>query len=162
MPVWLLTVLFAALFGALGVSGIFLYRTLSAGAGPLRSVGSHPGGARAELSATLSPEVLLKFLEVTGLRLMEDDGRRIQLQFLVVNHSQAPLTDVGGTIALRPSTAEPGAETLGTVAFRIPSLGPYASCELRAPLETKLRVYELPDWQYLRADLAITSPQLPK
>jgi hypothetical protein len=38
-------------------------------------------------------------------------------------------------------------------------LSPYEAKNMRAPLESKLRVYELPDWQFIRADVTITSPQ---
>jgi hypothetical protein len=30
---------------------------------------------------------------------------------------------------------------------------------MTAPLDSKLRVYELPDWEFLRADLKLTTPQ---
>ena len=49
-------------------------------------------------------------------------------------------------------------QPVGTFSFKIPLLGPYESKELKAPVDTKLRVYELPDWQFLRADFQITSP----
>jgi hypothetical protein len=32
-------------------------------------------------------------------------------------------------------------------------LGPWESKDVKAPLETALRVYELPDWQFLRAGI---------
>jgi hypothetical protein len=41
----------------------------------------------------------------------------------------------------------------------VASLGPYESKEMSGALSTKLRVYELPDWQNLTAEIQITSPQ---
>jgi hypothetical protein len=41
---------------------------------------------------------------------------------------------------------------------QIPSLGPYETRDERRAT-TKLRVYELPDWQNLVPDVQITSPQ---
>ena len=50
-------------------------------------------------------------------------------------------------------------EAVGNFSFKLPSLGPYESKDLSAPLNTKLRVYELPDWQNLVPDLQVTSPK---
>jgi hypothetical protein len=49
------------------------------------------------------------------------------------------------------AVARQSQELVGTFAFKI-SLGPYESKEIKAPLSTRLRVYELPDWQFLRAE----------
>jgi hypothetical protein len=50
-------------------------------------------------------------------------------------------------------------EAVGTFSFKVPSLGAYESRELSGVLNTKLRVYELPDWQNLVAEIQITSPE---
>ena len=42
---------------------------------------------------------------------------------------------------------------------KIPSLGPQETHDVSATANTKLRLYELPDWQFLRADFDITSPE---
>jgi hypothetical protein len=47
---------------------------------------------------------------------------------------------------------------VGTFSFKVASLGAYESKEMTGVLNTKLRVYELPDWQNLVADIQITSP----
>ncbi len=62
--------------------------------------------------------MLLEYLEVTGLRLVEDKSKKGEVVFLVVNHSQAPLTDLSATVTLRPSTAKRGDEIVGIFAFR--------------------------------------------
>ena len=105
--------------------------------------------------------MLLKYIEVTGLRLVEDKSKKSEVVFLVVNHSQAPLTDLAGTVTLRPSTAKRGDEIVGIFAFQHVSLGPAESRELRAPLKTTLRPYELPDWQFLRTEISISTPAKP-
>jgi hypothetical protein len=160
LPLWLLTILFAAGFGALGVGAFVAYRHFTGG-GDLSLDSTRAEVARAAgaaASGTLSPEVLLKFLEVTGIRLIEEDAAKTGVAFLVVNHSRAPLTDLAGTVTLRPSTAKPGKEIVGIFGFEHLSLGPFESREMRAPLKTTLRPYELPDWQFLRAELSIASP----
>jgi len=57
-------------------------------------------------------------------------------------------------VELRATNAAPGAAAIGVIEVSVPSLGPYESKELSAPLKTALRAYELPDWQFLRAALA--------
>jgi len=101
---------------------------------------------------------LARFLEVTGLRLSEDNQQKAFVQFLVVNHSAAAIGDLSADVNLKAVTIKGEQQPVGTFSFKLPSLGPYESKDLRAALDTRLRVYELPDWQFLRADLQITSP----
>jgi len=165
LPVWLLTLLFALGFLALGASGFFAYRHFSnAGTQISRpaSPAPEPPVAQSAPPAPAAPSrnVLLEFVEVTGLRLTEDKEKKLQVQFVVVNHSPAALTDLAGTVSLRPKTAKPGGgEPVATFAFRLPELAPYGSLEMKSPLRTKMRAYELPDWEYMRADLEITPPK---
>jgi hypothetical protein len=162
LPPWLLTVLSAAVFGVLGVGSFVAYRHFSGGS-ETQQLG-RPGAsapAKGATSATPGDQVLLEYLEVTGLRLVEDKSKKSEVVFLVVNHSQAPLTDLSGTVALRPSTAKPGVGIVGIFAFEHVSLGPFESRELRAPLKTTLRPYELPDWEFLRTEISIASPLKP-
>ena len=122
--------------------------------------GRRPVPADAATSATLNANVLNKYIEVTGLRLLEEDPKNLQVEFVIVNHSSAPLTDVAGTVTIRPITAKPDGESVGLFNFRLPELRPYEAKDMKAPLQSKLRVYELPDWQFIRADVVVTSPQL--
>jgi hypothetical protein len=157
-----LTVLSAAAVVVLGGGSFVAYQHFSGSPGT--SLAGRPGtsGARnGATSATPGTQVLLEYLEVTGLRLVEDKSKKSEVVFLVVNHSQAPLTDLSGTVTLRPSTAKRGDEIVGIFAFEHVSLGPTESRELRAPLKTTLRPYELPDWQFLRTEISISSPVKP-
>jgi hypothetical protein len=162
LPPWLLTVLSAAVFGVLGVGSFVAYRHFSGGSEtPHLAQPAATVVAKGATSATPGDQVLLEYLEVTGLRLVEDKSKKSEVVFLVVNHSQAPLTDLSGTVALRPSTAKPGVGIVGIFAFEHVSLGPFESRELRAPLKTALRPYELPDWEFLRTEISIASPLKP-
>jgi hypothetical protein len=114
----------------------------------------------ASTSATPGMQALREALEVTGLRLLEDKNKKPEVAFVVVNHSGAPLTDVSATVTLRPSTAKPATEIVGIFAFQHVSLGPFESRELRAPLKTTLRMFELPDWEFLKTDLSLSSPSI--
>jgi hypothetical protein len=168
LPVWLLALLFALGFTALGAAGFFAYRHFSSAnkvqrtalpPGSMLSASAPPAGVAEAPGATV-PSLLLENLEVTGLRLVEDKQKKLEIRFVLVNHSPAPLTDIAATVTLRPSTAKPGKEPVGTFAFRLPALEPYESRDMLAPVEAKMRIYELPDWQFLRADVVITSPLL--
>ena len=43
--------------------------------------------------------------------------------------------------------------------LKVSGLGANSSKELTEPLKTKLKLYELPDWQNATAEIQITSPQ---
>ncbi len=168
LPVWLLALLFALGFAAVGAAGFFAYQHFSSAnkfqrpvprPGSILSASGSPAGVAEAPGATVA-SLLLENLEVTGLRLVEDKQKKLEIRFLLVNHSPAPLTDIAATVTLRPSTAKPGKETVGTFAFRLPGLEPYESRDMLAPVEAKMRLYELPDWQFLRADVVLTSPLL--
>jgi hypothetical protein len=157
-----LTLLSAAAVVLLGAGSFVTYQHFSGSPGTLVSGRPAASGAtNGVTSATPGAQVLLEYIEVTGLRLVEDKSKKSEVMFLVVNHSSAPLTDVSGTVTLRPSTAKRGDEIVGIFAFEHVSLGPLESRELRAPLKTTLRPYELPDWEFLRTEISITSPLEP-
>jgi hypothetical protein len=47
---------------------------------------------------------------------------------------------------------------VGSFSFKVSGLGAGASKDVTEPLKTKLKAYELPDWQNVTAELQITSP----
>jgi hypothetical protein len=95
---------------------------------------------------------LAKFLEVTGVRWSEDAKQKAKVQFIVVNHSAADLPELKMQI-----TVKAGDKPLFEFPFTVPSLGPYESNDFSAPVQTTLKEYELPDWQFLKVDFEITS-----
>jgi hypothetical protein len=103
----------------------------------------------------LNAHPLAKHLEVSGIRLTEDERRRAQIQFVVTNHSGADLPELKMQISLLTSGNKPAFD----FPFTLPSLGPYESKDFSTLVKTELRVYELPDWQFLRAEFRINSPQ---
>ncbi|MFB3778875.1 MAG: hypothetical protein ACE141_14750 [Bryobacteraceae bacterium] len=162
-PAWALVLVVAIAFLSMGTLGFVAYRYLAHRGepltpGPLIPRRSPPPADTAN-SATMTAHVLNKYIEVTGLRLLEENPKNLQVEFVIVNHSPAPLTDVAGTVTIRPITAKSDGESVGTFNFRLPELRPFEAKNMRAPLQSKLRVYELPDWQFIRADVVITSPQ---
>jgi len=110
-------------------------------------------------AAKAKPSMLQKYVEVVGMRLTEDPKKKPQVRFVVVNHSGAEISDLAANVNLWARTAKSDEEAVGTFTFKLPSLGAYESKEMSETLNTKLRVYELPDWQNLVAEVQITSPQ---
>jgi hypothetical protein len=149
--VWLLSLLIAV--ALIGVGAAFLL---------LRSAKSEDAPSRpaavletpsAPSSVATPASAVAKNLELIGFRLTEDSKQKAVLQFVVVNHSAADLGDVGAKVNLSALTTQQRLQPVGTFVFRA-TLGPYESKELKVPVDTKLRVYELPDWQFLRAEIA--------
>ncbi len=160
MPGWLVTILVAAVVTGIGALLYFFVlpskgnRAATQQESPFEAVPE--GGQPSAVAARLS-----RHIEVTGFRLTEDAGRRAQCQFLVVNHSAADIGDLAGKVQLRTTEAGPDEDPIAEFEFKTPKLGPYESVEFKTAVDTKLRAYELPDWQYLKATVEITSPQEP-
>jgi hypothetical protein len=155
MPAWLLSILFTMGFLAVGSGGYYAYRHYSA---PPRS--SVPGP---KLQNPPPPELpnlktnhVLRYVEVTGIRLLENAEKKTEVQFVMVNHSGAEIADIAGTVILKPRSEKPGEKPIGSFPFRVPSIGPYESKEVRSTLDTALRAYEIPDWQFLVTEVKIS------
>lgn len=102
---------------------------------------------------------LYKFIEVVGFRTSETKPGSIDVRFGVVNHSDADVGDLGLRITLRSSVAKPSDPPLCTFDVKVPSIGPNELKDVDGTCETKLRIYEFPDWQFTRSSFEITSPQ---
>jgi len=158
LPGWLLAVLFAIAFSLFGAGGYFAYRRFSGPKENPNVVTSFDPPAKASgAPAVLSS--LTKYIEVTGVRLAEDAQQTLQVQFLVVNHSGGEIADLTGAVQLKPKTGKQDEKPLASFEFKVASLGPYQSQEVKATAKTSLRAYELPDWQFLETDVEILSPK---
>jgi hypothetical protein len=102
---------------------------------------------------------LAKFVELVGFRLSEAGGGKLKVKFAVVNHSEADIGDLGVRVRLTTSSAKPDDPPIATFDVKVPPLGPEEIQDVMATAPSKLRVYELPDWQFLKAEFEITSPQ---
>jgi hypothetical protein len=158
LPGWALTILFALGFAVLLGGGYLAYRGLTQKNAVSRSAAPPVDGPRLPSNAEIKAHPIAGYIEVTGLRLTEDAKQKAFVQFLVVNHSAAEITGLAANVNLIAVTAKGEKEPVGAFSFKIPSLGPYESKELKGSVTTKLRVYELPDWQFLRAESQITAP----
>lgn len=107
-------------------------------------------------TASKSANPVAKYIELVGFRIKEKSPGHLEVHFAVVNHSEADIGDLNLTINLSATTAKPGDAPLVTFTAKVPALGPEELKAVTAEATTKLRVYELPDWQFLKADFQIT------
>jgi hypothetical protein len=76
---------------------------------------------------------------------------------VVVNHSEAEINGLAGNVTMWGRTKKSEEDAQGTFSFST-TLGPFESKELSAPINTKLKIYELPDWQNITTDIQVTAP----
>jgi hypothetical protein len=109
-------------------------------------------------ATTTSKNPLAKYIELAGFRLAEGGSGKLKIRFAAINHSEADLGELEVKVKLVTFNAKPEDPPVAEFEAKIPSLGPLEVKSLEATAPTKLRVYELPDWQFLRAQFDITSP----
>ncbi len=102
---------------------------------------------------------LTKYVELVGFRLAEAGPGKLRVKFTVINHSNADIGDLGlSKVTLTTTAAKPGDAPVAVFDAQVPSLGPEETKDVSVNVPTKLRIYELPDWQFLRGEFQITSP----
>jgi hypothetical protein len=117
-----------------------------------------PASAAVSQAAPNSSSVA-KYLELAGFRLDEKGPGKLQIRFALINHSDADLGDITLQVNVRTITARAGEPPLFSFPATVQGVGPGDVKDITVTAPTKLRVYELPDWQFLRADFQVTSPQ---
>ena len=116
-----------------------------------------PAPSPKRVAASSNP--VAKYIELTGLRLGEKGPGKLSVRFGVVNHSDADLGDLVMEVQLSATSAKAGEPPFATFSAKIGQLGPQEWKDVEAIVPTKLRVYELPDWQYVKADFQVTEPK---
>ncbi len=101
---------------------------------------------------------LAKYLELSGYRISETAAGKLNIKFAVVNHSEADIGDLTLKIRLITTAAKPDDPPITEFEAKVPALGPQEIKDVSASATTKLRIYELPDWQFIRAEVEITAP----
>jgi hypothetical protein len=104
-----------------------------------------------------STSPLQKYIEVVGIRLTSDAKKKPAAKFIVVNHASSEFNNVSATVTLWASTSRSEEDAIGSFTFKVPNIGANESKELTETFKTKLKVYELPDWQFATAEVQITS-----
>lgn len=154
LPTWLMTVISALAFVGIGAAAFFVIQFFNKEPTTAARSAAPPENLR---TAGAQSNPLMKQLEVAGLRLTQNKAKQTEVRFVIVNHSGAELDNLSGNIELLARTSKQDEAPVGAFSFKIPTLGPYESKEFAAVLKTKLKVYELPDWQNLDHRLEITS-----
>lgn len=152
MPPWLGALLAIAVLGG-GFFALYKYvgsRNGAAGTAALPAAQT-PG------DAAIAGHPFLKHIEVAALRLIES-GNKTMLRFSVVNHSAADLPGVGLRITLTTTAATPEEPPLAVFDAKVGDLPAFATKDLELEIKTGKRVYELPDWQFLKTTFEITAP----
>jgi len=156
LPIWLMTSVCALAIGGVVGGMIWLLSTNrgSAGSGPtpaavVESPAAKPG-------AKTNP--VQKFIEVSGVRFVQDAKKKgTVVKFIITNHSESDISNLAGNVTIWGRTKKSEEDAQGTFTFST-SMGPYESKEMTAPVNTKLKIYELPDWQNITTDVQITAP----
>jgi hypothetical protein len=163
LPIWALTIVFVLGILVIGGGIIWLFgghnaSTTTSAPAPKAPV---PAGA---VNAPQAPKpagavnALQKYVEVAGVRFAaESKSGAVQVKFLVINHSEADIVGLAANVAIFGQAQNGPKEQQGTFTFT-GSLGPMESKELTAPLNTKSKIYELPDWQNISTEVQVTAP----
>ncbi len=113
----------------------------------------------AHYTASNTSNAIAKYIELVGFRITERSPGHLIAQFGVVNHSRADIGDVKMAVHLGTTAAKPGDPPLISFPAQVSRLGPTELKDVTVEVPTKLRVYELPDWQFLKVDFEITEPK---
>jgi hypothetical protein len=100
---------------------------------------------------------LAKYLELSGFRTVESGGNKLKIRFVVINHSSADIGDLTLKVKLTTTAAKPEDPPVAEFEAKVHGLGPLEIQDVSELVPTKLRVYELPDWQFLKADFDVIS-----
>ena len=150
-PAWIVVLIVAVVLIGAGWAGITFLRPGSGSASSDRSSTK----MTSPVEATKKDHPFARHLEIAGFRVVETPKQKLQMHFVVINHSAADLPDMTLQVKLESSKAKPGDEPISTFKVKLPSMGGYESKEVKAEAPTRLRAYEFPDWQFLKAEFEV-------
>jgi hypothetical protein len=151
LPTWLLTVVFVFAFFGIGAGIYWVVGYMRGSSKPVVTVES----PAAKPGTSTNP--YQKYIEVSGVRFTEDAKKKLEVKFVLTNHSGADILGLAGNVTIWGRTQKSEEEAAGTFSFNT-ELKPFESKELTSPLATKLKAIELPDWQNISTDLQVTAP----
>lgn len=109
-------------------------------------------------ATTTSKHPLAKYIEFSGFRLAEAGPGMLRIKMIAVNHSEADLSELAVKISLTTSVSKPDDPPVLQFDAKVPPLGPQEIKDITLTVPSKVRMYEIPDWQFLRAQFDITAP----
>jgi len=150
IPGWLAAILaFAAV--AL-IAWAFVYFTQSS-----RQV--NPAVAKSAAKQKAAGNPYAKYLELTGFRINETTGKKLQVQFLAVNHGAADLAGIEGIITLKVKGSEAD-EPAVTFKFSISEVPAFGAKEVVVnAFIQKRKSLDMPDWLFLEPVVEFTSTE---
>jgi len=100
-----------------------------------------------------------KFLELSGFRITEAAGKKLQVQFLAVNHGAADMADIEGVITLKVKGSDSDAPAC-TFKFAISSVPAFGAKEVIVnSFIQKRKFFEMPDWLFLEPVIEFSSSE---
>jgi len=150
LPTWLVGILTVAVLGG-ALFGLYKY----VGKGNNGGSAATPAKSEADSKAAAG-HPYRKYIEIAGLRILENSARKPVIRYTVVNHSPAELQNLELQLTL---TSTSGAEPLSIIKAKVGTVDAYGVKDMESPLETKLKIYELPDWHFVKASFEITAPK---
>ncbi len=151
-PGWLVSVLVMLLLLAAGLGIVFYLLPHTAADTKPAPTPAVPATTNAPVTGGSSP--LAKFVEVTGFRIVTAADKKSEVQYLIVNHSDADIS--GGNVFVTLRSIKPGQAPVCRFSFKVPTLGPFESKEMSSPIGSSTRAVSLPDWQEIRAEVQIS------
>jgi hypothetical protein len=157
MPSWPISLLVATIL-LLGLFATFQYFSQdhdSTAASASTTV--MPQVAKAEPAphaAVVAEHPAARSVEVAGVRVVTGPNKKLQLQYIVINHSPNELTGLNIRIAVRSVDGLADAP-LFSVSSVVAALGPNQSKEIRTDLNSSFQASAIPDWQSLRTEVLI-------
>jgi hypothetical protein len=154
LPTWAMALLFSV-----GICGLVF--------GIYWLVGSNKGGSAKPAPAVENPAAKAgaktnpyqKFIEIAGVRFVEDAKKKTTLvRFVLINHSSADIPGLTGNVTVWGRTRNSEEDAEGSFSFTSDLKG-YETKDITVPLNSKKKIYELPDWQNVSTDIQITAPQ---
>ena len=157
LPVWLMTILFALAIGGV-VLGLYTVLRTNSRFGRQRTRAHRPAWKVRPPSPVLRPIRCRSTSKSPACASCRTRRRRATLaKFVIVNHSEADISGLAGNVTIWGRTQKSEEDAQGTFSFTT-NLGPFETKELTVPMKTKLKIYELPDWQNVTTDVQITAP----
>ena len=153
LPAWLVTI---GVFVGLCAAGYAFYALVlnKNGRTSASASDSAPEPPAAAAKGPRGRKDFTKYLEVAGIRILEEN-RKPTIRLMLVNHSSAELASLSGTISLSTD----GKTDIAAIPFNVATLGGFEAKDISAPLKTTLRAYELPDWQFIKAQIKLTNAE---